>query len=353
MRMSGVLGTVAAAAAAATMALAVAGGAAAEDKPARWKLHMAFPSKMTLLGDNGVRFVDTINEISNGSFRIRAYEPNALVPAYNYIDALGQGSVDAGWGVAGIHVAKNPAFAFYAAVPFGPNEVEFLSWLRHGGGLELMDSIYGKVNVKGFDCDSLPPEASGWFRKEMKTLEDFKGLKIRFFGYGGKVLGKFGASAQLIAGGDIYPALELGTIDATEFSIPSADESLGFYQIAKHYYFPGWHQPATLQNFEVHRPTYDALSDAQKKLIDVVCGYSVASAVADGPALQYPAMQRIQQKGVTLHRWSDEILDQLEAAWVEVIEEDAKQYEDVAKVWASLKKFREDFALWKKMGYVD
>ena len=346
------VGRVSAALVAGAVMVAAAAAADAQER-VRWKMHSAFPQKLQVLGENSVRVADTVTELSGGTLSIKRFEPNALVPAYTYIDAIGQGSVDAAYGVAGIHVAHNPALAFFAAVPFGPNEVEFLAWMKHGGGNGLMDELYAKLNVYGIVCGILPPEASGWYRKEMMGLEDFKGLKIRFFGYGGKVLEKFGASAQLIAGGDIYPALELGTIDASEFSIPVADEGFGFYQIAKHYYFPGWHQPATLQQLEVHRPTYEALSKHHKLLLDVVCGFSNTESIADGSAKQAPALHRIREKGVTIHRWPDETLDRLRQAWVEVIEEDAKKYPDVGRVWASLSKFREEYAIWRKVGYVD
>jgi TRAP-type mannitol/chloroaromatic compound transport system substrate-binding protein len=243
--------------------LAGAQGVSAQDK-VRWKMHAAFPSNMKVLGTNGVRVAETVTKLSGGSLTLRHFEPNALVPAYTYIDALGQGSVESAYGVAGVHVAKNPALAFFAAVPFGPPPGEYLAWIKHGGGGALMDEMYGKLNVKGLVCGILPPEASGWYRQEIKSLADLSGKKIRFFGYGGKVLEKFGVSPQLLAPGDIYPALELGTIDATEFSIPSADEGLGLHQVAKHYYFPGWHQPSTLQQLEMHKPAYDKLSAEHK-----------------------------------------------------------------------------------------
>ena len=333
------------------LAAALASGADAEER-VRWKMHAAFTSKLPVLGDIGVRVAKQLTELSQGTLQVRRYEPNALVPAYNYLDALTQGSIDAAAGASGIHVSKNAAFAFFTAVPFGPNAGEFLAWLKHGGGNALMDELYGRFNVKAVSCGMLPPEASGWFRKEVKSLQDLSGLKIRFFGYGGKVLEQFGVSAQLLAGGDIYPALELGTIDATEFSMPAADEVFGFHQIAKHYYFPGWHQPSSLQVFEVHKPHYDGLSDHHRMLIDTVCGYSMAESIADGEAAQFPAMHRLEAKGVTLHRWPDDVLDKLQTAWVKVIEEDAAKDPDVKAVWDSLSAFRREYAVWGDMGYV-
>jgi len=335
----------------AAAALVASAGAAAQEK-VRWKMHAAFPSNMKVLGTNGVRVADTITKLSAGSLTLKHFEPGALVPAYTYIDSLGQGSIDSAYGVAGVHVSKNPALAFYAAVPFGPPPGEYLAWLKHGGGIPLMDEIYGKLNVKAVVCGMLPPEASGWFRQEIKSLADLSGKKIRFFGYGGKVLERFGVSPQLIAPGDIYPALELGAIDATEFSIPSADEGLGLWQVAKHYYFPGWHQPSTLQQLEMHKPSYDKLSSEHKYLIEIVCNHSITESFADGEATQFGALARIQQKGVTIHRWPDDVLKKLEAAWGEVIEKEAASHADVKKVWDSYSAFRKQYAVWGEVGYL-
>ena len=198
----------------------------------------------------------------------------------------------------------------------------------------------------------IPPEASGWFRKEIKSLEDLRGLKIRFFGYGGKVLEKFGVSPQFIAGGDIYPALELGTIDATEFSSPVIDEGFGFHQIASHYYFPGWHQQTTLFEFSMHKDTYGKLTKVQKSIIQMACDAMIAITLAEGEATQFGAMKRFQAKGVTLHRWSDETLSRLEAAWSDIIKEEVASNADVAKVYASYSKFRADYKIWADMGYL-
>jgi len=336
----------------AACSLAFGAAAALGQDQVRWKMHAAFPKKMPVLGSNGVRVAESITKLSNGALTLRHFEPGALVPQYSYIDALTQGSVESAYGVAGVHVSKNPALAFFAAVPFGPAPGEYLAWLKHGGGNEIMDEFYGKLNVKAHVCGILPPEASGWYRQEMKTLADFTGKKLRFFGYGGKVLEKFGASAQLIAPGDIYPALELGTIDGTEFSIPSADEGLGLHQVAKHYYFPGWHQLSTLQQFEMHKPAYEKLSNDVKYVVEVACGYAIAESFAEGEATQFGALKRIQAKGVTLHRWPDDILAKLQAAWVEVIEQEAAGNADVKKVWTSISAFRADYEVWGKLGYL-
>jgi TRAP-type mannitol/chloroaromatic compound transport system substrate-binding protein len=159
-------------------------------------------------------------------------------------------------------------------------------------------------------------------------------------------------SAQLLAPGDIFPALELGTIDAAEFSMPAIDLDLGFYQIAKHYYFPGWHQPSSLLELIINKDKWDSLSERQQALIEMACGDSIRWGIAEGEAIQFGALQELQAKGVTLHRWSPEILAALEKAWQEVVAEESAKDADFARVWESLSAFRADYQLWRDYGYL-
>jgi TRAP-type mannitol/chloroaromatic compound transport system substrate-binding protein len=159
---------------------------------------------------------------------------------------VSRGSVDACWTTPGYHTGKYPALAFFTTVPFGPNYGEFFAWKIFGNGNKLRDEIYSKHDLIAFDGFAIGPETSGWFRREIKSLDQLKGLKMRFFGLGAKVMQKLGVSTQLLAPADIFPALERGVIDATEFSMPAMDIKLGFHQVAKFNYFPGWHQQVSL-----------------------------------------------------------------------------------------------------------
>ena len=175
---------------------------------------------------------------------------------------------------------------------------------------------------------------------------------MRFFGLGAKVMEKVGVSTQLLAGGDIYPALELGTIDAAEFSMPAIDLELGFYQIAKHYYFPGWHQQSTFLEFMVNLDKWNSLSNTQKVQIETVCGDSIRQSIAEGEAIQIPALNILKSKGVQVHTWPDEFLDKFRSSWEEVAREMAAENEDFARVWKSLSDFRETYKEWKNLGYL-
>ena len=289
-----------------------------------------FPGNLNIIGEGGLNFIKRIDTVSNGSIKIKFFEPGALVPPLEVFDAVSTGAVDAGWSTAGYWAGKIPAVQFFTAVPFGPNASEFLAWYHEGGGKQLWEEIYARHNLHPVQCELISPEASGWFKNEITSLDDLKGLKMRFFGLGAKVMDKVGANTQLLAGGDIYPALELGTIDATEFAMPSIDLDLGFYQIAKHYYFPGWHQPASALELMINLDKWNALSESQKAQIEATCSENVVKTLAMAESRQPKALEELQSKGVTLHRWSDEVLAELEAAWFEVVEEESASNEDFA-----------------------
>ena len=321
-------------------------------KKVKWKMGSTFPGSLVQIGTLGVRLQDQVNLISGGNINIKFFEPSALVPPLEIFDAVSTGGIDAGWGTPGYWAGKVPALQLFSSVPFGPPASEYMSWMYFGGGKEFYEELYARHNIKGILCGIIPPEASGWFREEINGPEDLKGLKMRFFGLGAKVMEKVGVSTQLLAGGDIYPALELGTIDSTEFSMPAIDLELGFYQIAKHYYFPGWHQQSTFMELMINLEKWNSLSETQKAQIEAACGDNFRHAIAEGEGIQGPALKTLQEKGVTLHTWSPEMLAIFENGWNEVAAELVESDEDFAKVWASLTKFRENYKAWKELGYL-
>ncbi|HVL56081.1 MAG TPA: TRAP transporter substrate-binding protein [Burkholderiaceae bacterium] len=325
---------------------------AAQEKRVRAQMGWAFPSTTGLLGPTQTRLVETLRAISGGSIDVRGFEPGALVPASQYLDAVGSGSLDMAWTVSGFWTGKDIAFALYASVPFGPDPGEYLAWIYHGGGLQLMKDLHAKYNVEVIPCGLISPEASGWFRKEIKSLDDLKGLKMRFFGLGANVMQKLGVSTQLLQAGEIFQALQLGTIDATEFSMPVMDLTLGFHQVAKHYYFPGWHQLTTMNELIISKKKWAEFSDTQKKQIEIACESIMLRQFAEGEAVQFKAMQEIQAKGVTIHKWPKEFLDAFEKAWNEVAAEQVAKSPEFKKGWESYTAFRKNYAIWKDHGYL-
>ncbi len=335
----------------AALAAAIASPAHAAKK-VRWKLHMAYATNVAVIGPPGPRIAEAVNRMSGGDFDIKVFEPGALAGGYAYYDPISQGGFEAAFGTSGANQGKNSALAFASAFPFGPGVGEFLAWYKYGGGNELVSEIYARDNIKFLLCGFIAPETSGWFREPIESLDQLKGLKMRFFGMGAKVMQKFGVSTQQLAGGDIYPALELGTIDATEFSMPSIDRSYGFYQIAKYNYFPGWHQQSTSNELLINMDKWNELPDEYQAMLETACDANIAQEVADGEASQFQAMLDNEADGVKNMTWPDEILDQLRGAWDEVVAEETASNPDAQKIWASLQEFREKYAVWGDRGYL-
>jgi TRAP-type mannitol/chloroaromatic compound transport system substrate-binding protein len=322
------------------------------DAKERWKMHSAFGQNVAVIGPVGYRIAEWINEMTDGDFDIKVFEPGAIVGGYAYYDAVSEGALDAAYGTPGANQGKNSAYNFFSTWPFGPPAPEFLAWMMYGGGIELAEEMYGRDNITYHMCGMIPPETSGWFREEITSLDQLQGLKMRFFGLGAKVMQKFGVSTQQLAGGDIYPALELGTIDATEFSMPAIDRSYGFYQIAKFNYFPGWHQQSTTNEILVNKEKWDGLSAPYQAIFKAACKANISQEIAEGEFLQADAMAANVEDGVTNVRWPDEVIESLSGAWDEVIAEEIASNEDSKRVWESITAFREKFKIWGDMGYL-
>jgi TRAP-type mannitol/chloroaromatic compound transport system substrate-binding protein len=347
-RISTSIGIAALAIAAFAIGLAVStSGPAEAQKTVRWKMASAFGGTLPHLGTSGIRFSENLKIASGGTLELKFFEPGALVPALECFDAVSKGAVEACWTTPGYHTGKYPALAFFTTVPFGPTFGEFFAWKIFGGGNTLRDEVYSKHNLIAFDSFAIGPETSGWFRKEVKSLADLKGMKMRFFGLGAQVMQKMGVNTQLLAAADIYPALERGVIDATEFSMPTIDMRLGFHQIAKYNYFPGWHQQTSVSELLINRAKWNELSDQHKMLIRMTLGESILNTFAETEAKQFEAMAEMGSKhGVVIKRWPDDILRAFEKAWLEVLSEESAKDPLFKKVADSYLGFREKYKIW-------
>jgi len=331
--------------------LASAIPAGAQEK-LRLNLQNAFPTANPLVGTTSRDFVERVRRVSNGAVDIRLHEPGALVPALETFDAVSAGSLDMGWSVATNQSGRDPTFNFFGSVPFGPGIGEYLAWLEKGGGKELRDELYHKYNVQAFTCGIASPEGAGWFKREINSPDDLNGLKIRFAGLGAAILAKFGAATQLIPAGEIYQALQLGTIDASEFSTPIQDLALGFYQVAPYYYMPGWHQQSTAIELLINKDRWDAMSDWQKSVIEISCGATLADSIAFGESVQAGALLEMKEKGVQIKTLPKEFLDALREKWLEVVDEIRAKNELFDKTWKSYSAFREKYKIWGETGYL-
>ena len=315
----------------------------------RWKMSSAFGSQVPVLGSTGVAFAERVSQMSGGNFQIKFHEPGALVPGAKEFEPVAKGAIDAGWTTPGYHThVFGGAVAFFTAVPFGPSLGEFQAWKRFGGGDELREELYNAHGVTSVDSFCIGPETSGWFREEVTNpIEYFKGLKMRFFGLGAKVMQKMGASTQLLAGADIFPALEKGVIDATEFSMPITDIKYGFHQVASWNYFPGWHQQISCSELIMNKEKYDALPEEYKAMIQAAAAEQVVVGYAETEATNPLAMIEMREKhGVHVRRWDDETLAILERAWLEVIAEESAADPVFKKIADSYLAFRESYRIW-------
>jgi TRAP-type mannitol/chloroaromatic compound transport system substrate-binding protein len=330
------------------LALVASSGSALAQKRVNWKMQSAFGSTLPHLGTSGVRFSKDMAEATDGRFNIKFYEPGALVPALECFDAVSKGSIESCWTTPGYHTGKlGPAISFFTTVPFGPGFGEMMAWKIFGGGDKLRDDIYKEHGLIAMDCFAIGPETSGWFKNEIKSLDQLKGMKMRFFGLGAKVMQKLGVSTQLLAAADIYPALERGVIDATEFSMPSIDQKLGFYQIAKNNYFPGWHQQTSVSELLMNRKAYEALPKNYQHILKMALGYQVMYTYAETEWRNPDAMrENVEKYGVHTRTWTDEQLAVFEKTWNEVVKEESAKDPLFKKIADNFYAFREHYRIW-------
>lgn len=276
-----------------------------------------------------------------------------MVPTLECFDAAAKGAVEACWTTPGFHAGKYPALPFFTTVPFGPPFGEFLAWKWFGGGNKLRDEIYGQHGLVAFDSYCIGPETSGWFRREIKNVDDMKGIKMRFFGLGAKVMQKVGVSTQLLAPADIFPALERGVLDATEFSMPTMDIKQGFHQVAKFNYFPGWHQLTSCSEILMNKKAFDALPEPYRRMVQVASTAQVVYNLAESEHAQSAAMAEMRDKHkVQVKRWSDGDLATYEKLWLEVVAEESAKDPLFKKVADHYLAYRKNYAIWGDAQYM-
>lgn len=318
-----------------------------------WRVPVAFGTNLPALGDNILYVRDSLQTSSSGRVSLQVFEPGMLMPAFSITESVRDGKVEAGYTWLGYDQGRIAATPLIAAVPFGMEPWEYAAWYFEDEGKALTLELYEPHNIRPILCGIIGPETAGWFRNEIKSLEDIQGLKIRFAGLGGKVLQKLGASVTLIPGGEIFQALEKGAIDATEYSMPAVDQMLGFDRVAKFNYFPGWHQTFTAAHLVVNTRTWQSLSNADQELLETTCTAGVMRNLAKGEAIQGAVMQGFPEKGVTPVKFPEEILRELKAVTDEVLREEADKDAAFAKIWASQQRFQENYEHWKRNAYLD
>ncbi len=325
-----------------------------KDKPVLLKMPIYYGSHLPGLGTPAKYVADNAQILSGGTVKVKLYEPKKLIAPGEILDAVSSGKVQAGYATPGNWGGKMPAARLFSAVPFGPEAPEYMAWFMYGNGAKLHQELYDGAgyNVKTQICGVIAPETSGWFKNEINSPEDLKGLKMRFFGLGAEVMEKLGVSTVGLPGGEIFPALEKGAIDATEFSMPAIDKRIGLSKIMKFNYYPGWHQQATAMELIINKDVWSGMSESQQAVITHLCRAATLDSLANGEAIQAPVMRENIENGVTNLYWSDDMLSTFEAKWDEVVEEQKADDENFAKIWADLSAFRADYSLWEKNAFL-
>ncbi len=318
----------------------------------RWRVPTAFATTLEVLGDNVLWVADAIGRGTSGAILLTPYEPGEIVPAFNIVDAVREGKVQAGYTWLGYDQGKIPASPLLGAVPFGMEPWEYSAWWYEAGGHQLAEALYARYGVHPILCGLIGPETAGWFRDPIESLSDIEGLKIRFAGLGGKVIERLGASVTMLPGGEIFQALEKGAIDATEFSLPNVDQALGFDRVAKLNYYPGWHQTYTAAHLVVNADVWRALTAMERAVIDTACTAGVTRNLAKSEAKQGPILAGFPAKGVTAIRLPDSILRELKSVSDEVMAGEAARDQDFRRIHESQLAFRGQYALWKRFAYL-
>ena len=311
------------------------------------KLVTTWPKDFPGLGTGAQRFADRVTASSDGRITVKLYAAGELVPAFESFDAVSKGSADMYHGAEYYWQGKHKAFNFFTAVPMGLTASEMDAWLMHGGGQELWDELAAQFNLKSLPCGNTGVQMGGWFNKEINSVEDLKGLKMRMPGLGGEVLRRLGASAVALPGGEIFPALQSGAIDATEWVGPWNDLAFGFYKVAKFYYWPGFHEPGSTLGVGINKDVWESFSPADQQLVT-----NCAIAENNGMYAEYNAKNAdaldtlVREHGVQMREFNDELFRAFAMASEEVLQETAAGDDLSRRTYESFREFRRKSMAW-------
>jgi TRAP-type mannitol/chloroaromatic compound transport system substrate-binding protein len=326
---------------------AVAAPAIAQSTPViKWRMTASWPKSLDTLWGACALMAKVIGEATDNKFQVQAFAGGEIIPPLQALDAVQNGTVEMCHTASYYYFGKDPTFAFGTSVAFGPNSRINQGWYIAGGGKEVLNEFYKKYNVTMLVVGNTGCQMGGWFRKEINTLDDLKGLKFRIGGFPGRVMAKLGAVPQQIAGGDIYPALEKGTIDAAEWVGPYDDYKLGLYKIAPHYYYPGWWEGGSMINAFINLDKWNALPKAYQAVLEHAASYANDWMMAKYDQLNPPAMRQLLAGGTKLHSFSPAIMDACAKAAVQLHDEIAATNPSFKKVNDSMLAFRNDAYQW-------
>ena len=312
----------------------------------RWRLASSFPKSLdTIFGAADV-FAEKLKKMSGGKFDVSVHAAGELMPALGVVDGVQQGTIEVAHTAPYYFFGKDECFALGCAIPFGLNSRQMTAWMYDGNGLKLMREFYAKYNIVNFPGGNTGAQMGGWFRKEIKSVADLKGLKFRIGGFGGKVLSPLGAVPQNIPGGEIYQALEKGTIDAAEWVGPYDDQKLGFNKVAPFYYYPGWWEGGPQLDFFINTKSFEGLSAENKAIVEAAAAEAHTVMQARYDARNPAALKQLVGAGTKLRPFSNDVLAEAFKQSQAVYEELNGKNPDWAKIYADYSKFRADQNLW-------
>jgi len=326
---------------------AVAKPAIAQSSPEiKWRLASSFPKSLDTLYGAGETLAKYVAEATDNKFQIQNFAAGEIVPGLANVDAVTNGTVEMAHTAAYYFVGKDPTFALYCSIPFGPNARQQNAWFYDGGGMDLLNEFGKKFNIYALPGGNTGTQMGGWFRKEINSPADLKGLKFRIGGWAGKTIQKLGGVPQQIAGGDIYPALEKGTIDAAEWVGPYDDEKLGLNKVAKYYYYPGWWEGATSLHFFINTTKWNELPKNYKSIVTAAAAYANTDVQARYDTRNPAALRRLVAGGALLRPFSQETLEACLKASNEVNAEASATNADFKKIYDNLMAFKNEGYLW-------
>ncbi len=312
----------------------------------RWRLASSFPKSLDTIFGAADIFAAKVKAMSGGKFEITTHAAGELMPAFGVVDGVQQGTVEVAHTAPYYFFGKDECFALGCAIPFGLNSRQMTAWMFEGNGMKLMREFYAKYSIVNFPGGNTGAQMGGWFRKEIKSLADIKGLKFRIGGFGGKVLAPLGAVPQNIPGGEIYQALEKGTIDAAEWVGPYDDQKLGFNKVAPFYYYPGWWEGGPQLDFFINQKAYDGLSAENKAIIESATAEAHLIMQARYDARNPAALKQLVGAGTKLRPFPNDVMAAAFKSAMAIYEDLNSKNESWKKIYADYSKFRADQNLW-------
>ncbi len=319
-------------------------------KSYRWKMVTTWPANFPIFQEGAVKFAEDVRTMSNGRLDIQVYAGGELVPALQVFDAVSQGVVEMGHGSPYYWAGVLPAAQFFSSVPFGMTAKGMNAWLYNGGGLELWRELYKPFNLIAFPMGNTGLQMGGWFNKKITSLQDVKGLRMRIPGLGGKVFKNAGGNPVLMAGGEIYTALERGTIDATEWVAPFHDMRLGLNRAASYYYYPGWHEPGTVFELMINHAKWSTLTPDLQKTVEVAAAATSEWIYAQMEYHNQRALAELRQKdNVQILNFPDEVLQELRRVTTQTLQQEAESDPDFKRVYEHYESFRSQYQNWSAL----